>query len=81
MDIDTDPTPLVASGSGAAAAEVGHSTTTKLDDFNVLSKRFMTWLKSRPGVSINPNITLVDLRSENAGRGVSMSLNPNHHFY
>lgn len=71
MDISMDPTPLVGSVNEAAAVEVGHNTTTtEPDDFNLLSEQFMTWLKSRPGVSINPNIALVDLRSENAGRGV-----------
>ncbi|KAF8457974.1 hypothetical protein BGX38DRAFT_1138974 [Terfezia claveryi] len=70
MDIGMDLTPLLGLGIEAAAVEVGHNTTTEPDDFNMLSEQFMTWLKSRPGVSINPNIALVDLRSENAGRGV-----------
>ncbi|KAF8427247.1 hypothetical protein EV426DRAFT_699070 [Tirmania nivea] len=79
MDIDTDPTPLVASGSKAATAEVGHSTTEP-DDSTVLPNRSMSWLKSRPRVSVNPNIALVDLRSEDAGRGVSTSTSLNYHF-
>lgn len=76
MDIDTDPTPLVSSGNEA----YNTTTTIEPDDFNVLSEQFMTWLKSRPRVFINPNIALVDLRSENTGRGVGTSSNLNHHF-
>jgi len=74
MDIDTETTAV-----NQAATIVAGLNATEPDDFNVLSERFMTWLKSRPGVSINPNIALLDLRSKNAGRGVSTY--PNHHFH
>lgn len=45
------------------------------DDFGEVSARFMSWLHKR-GASVNPKISLTDLRSQDAGRGVGIVLNP-----
>jgi hypothetical protein len=40
------------------------------DDFAARSERFVEWFKSGTGASLSSKISLVDLRSEGAGRGV-----------
>lgn len=63
MDIDTD--------QGVISADVCGNKTAKADSFQAESDRFMAWLKARPGVYVNPNIAVIDLRTESAGRGIS----------
>ncbi|KAL1980304.1 hypothetical protein VTN96DRAFT_4362 [Rasamsonia emersonii] len=49
------------------------STTTHFPDadcFQRQSDEFVSWLSQKPGVRINPNIQVTDLRSQGAGRGV-----------
>ncbi|PGH03910.1 hypothetical protein AJ80_08612 [Polytolypa hystricis UAMH7299] len=41
-----------------------------VDDFSSLSDAFMHWLKSNPGVRVNPKIKIADLRFQGSGRGV-----------
>lgn len=51
------------------------STTTHFPDadcFQRQSDEFVSWLSQKPGVRINPNIQVTDLRSQGAGRGVGM---------
>ncbi|KAF8460386.1 hypothetical protein BDZ91DRAFT_684777, partial [Kalaharituber pfeilii] len=64
MDIDTYTTSTTAPSADYCANNDG------TDDFNALSDAFMAWLKARPGITVNPNIAIADLRSEGAGRGV-----------
>ena len=77
MDIDTES----AQGGGGGGGGGGGSATTHIavthtaaeangTTANALSQAFMSWLSSRPGVTINPSISLIDLSSRNAGRGV-----------
>lgn len=40
--------------------------------FQQLSTDFLKWFESTPGTRVSPKITLADLRSRNAGRGVGM---------
>ena len=42
------------------------------EDFQRTSANFMAWLGGLEGVVISPKIQLADLRSRDAGRGVSM---------
>ncbi|KAL4898554.1 hypothetical protein BDV59DRAFT_6164 [Aspergillus ambiguus] len=39
-------------------------------NFQRQSDDFISWLSEKPGVNINPNIAVTDLRSQGAGRGV-----------
>lgn len=47
------------------------------DHFQGLSSNFLKWFKSNPGTRLSTKITLADLRSGGAGRGVGLS---NEHF-
>ena len=49
-------------------------SNTEASPYTTLSSNFLSWLKSRPGVSINPCIAIADFRAEDAGRGVSCVL-------
>lgn len=40
--------------------------------FQKLSADFLKWFESTPGTRMSPKITLADLRSRDAGRGVGM---------
>ncbi|KAI5806671.1 hypothetical protein DFH27DRAFT_549109 [Peziza echinospora] len=57
-------------GMDIDSVEHDHSSREELDSFNSASREFMEWLRARKGVYINPGITLADLRSQGAGRGV-----------
>lgn len=49
------------------------SSSTHFPDspnFQRQSDDFISWLSGKPGVNINPNIAVADLRSQGAGRGV-----------
>ncbi|GES62869.1 SET domain protein [Aspergillus terreus] len=49
------------------------SSSTHFPDspnFQRQSDDFISWLSEKPGVNINPNIAVADLRSQGAGRGV-----------
>jgi hypothetical protein len=39
-------------------------------DFQLRSSNFLKWFKSNPGTRLSMKITLADLRSRNAGRGL-----------
>jgi hypothetical protein len=39
-------------------------------DFQLRSSNFLKWFKSNPSIRLSMKITLADLRSRNAGRGV-----------
>ena len=45
------------------------------DDFQAKTDAFLIWL-STTGVVVSPKISLVDLRSENRGRGISEIFSP-----
>lgn len=40
------------------------------DDFEKKSLGFLSWFKNLPGATFHENISIVDLRSRNAGRGI-----------
>jgi hypothetical protein len=42
------------------------------DDFERKTQGFLNWFKALPGASFSDSIQIVDLRSRNAGRGISM---------
>ena len=44
------------------------------DNFQRQADEFISWLDGSLGVRINPKIRVADLRSQDAGRGVGMSL-------
>jgi hypothetical protein len=49
------------------------SSTTHFPDpegFQQQSDNFISWLQATPGVKLNPNLRLADLRASGAGRGV-----------
>ncbi|OGE51215.1 hypothetical protein PENARI_c014G02564 [Penicillium arizonense] len=49
------------------------SSTTHFSDpegFQQQSDNFISWLQATPGVKLNPNLRLADLRASGAGRGV-----------
>ncbi|KAK1537563.1 SET domain-containing protein [Colletotrichum paranaense] len=39
-------------------------------DFQTTSQRFLSWFKSLPGATFHDDIQIVDLRGQNAGRGI-----------
>jgi len=39
-------------------------------DFSTRSKKFLNWFKSQPGTYFHHDLKIVDLRSQNAGRGI-----------
>jgi SET domain-containing protein 6 len=49
------------------------------DDFQKKSEAFLAWFKAQPGTQFHPNLKIVDLREDNAGRGIvaNDSIEPN----
>ena len=42
-----------------------------LADFETRTEAFLKWFKDLPGATFSDSIQIVDLRSRNAGRGIS----------
>lgn len=40
-------------------------------DFNSASQQFLSWFQSLQGATFHDDIQIVDLRGQNAGRGIS----------
>lgn len=47
------------------------------DEFQTKSQGFLAWFKSLPGATFHNDIEIVDLRGQNAGRGISKSKDQN----
>jgi SET domain-containing protein 6 len=49
-----------------------------MDDFNVATDRFLSWFKTSGGNFRDDLLEIRDLRSQDAGRGISRSLSKMH---
>lgn len=49
-----------------------NTTSIGEDAFQAASTRFIEWFLSDPDATINPKVSLVDLRGEGCGRGLGM---------